>query len=258
MKYKHKVRVNSSTESENVKTFLADNGFLKPYGNFILLDGWVCIDEFKNILCVAKSQAGKECDDYKTVSFDELKAIVKPKEYLFKGIGGEYRVVNHDCKGRAIEIPEGAEYLTECMDKGVVFRLFWKGNYKICVGFDEDWYDIGYDVNEYKNDPHYNSPSIVWQRHTKPEELPFVDDGLTDATAFIQSNMDQVNHPSHYASGAIECIDAIESSMTKEAFAGYLKGNVQKYMWRYEKKGGVESLQKAQWYLNRLILLQSA
>ena len=64
---------------------------------------------------------------------------------------------------------------------------------------------------------------------------------------------DTVNHPSHYASGEIECIDAIESSMTNEAFCGYLKGNVQKYMWRYENKGGLESLEKAQWYLNKLI-----
>jgi hypothetical protein len=64
---------------------------------------------------------------------------------------------------------------------------------------------------------------------------------------------DPVNSPQHYASGSIECIEAIEASMGSEAFKGFLKGNVQKYVWRYEGKGGVESLQKAQWYLNRLI-----
>jgi len=63
---------------------------------------------------------------------------------------------------------------------------------------------------------------------------------------------DFVNHPPHYQ-GAIECIDAIEASMSAEAFKGSLKANVMKYVWRYETKGGVESLQKAQWYLNRLI-----
>ena len=41
--------------------------------------------------------------------------------------------------------------------------------------------------------------------------------------------------------------------MTPEAFAGYCKGNVIKYMWRYEKKDQLEGLLKAQWYLNRLI-----
>lgn len=63
--------------------------------------------------------------------------------------------------------------------------------------------------------------------------------------------MDKIN-PTHYK-GTIECIDAIESTMSKEAFRGYLKGNVLKYMWRYEKKNGIEDLQKAEWYLKRLI-----
>jgi hypothetical protein len=64
---------------------------------------------------------------------------------------------------------------------------------------------------------------------------------------------DNVNSPKHYNSGDIECIDAIKASMTQSAFLGYCKGNVQKYMWRYEHKGGIESLQKAQWYLNKMI-----
>ena len=64
---------------------------------------------------------------------------------------------------------------------------------------------------------------------------------------------DDVNSPEHYASGRVECIDAIESSMTGEAFAGYCKGNCIKYLWRYLDKGGVQSLEKCQWYLNRLL-----
>lgn len=69
----------------------------------------------------------------------------------------------------------------------------------------------------------------------------------------VNSEIDNVNHPTHYTQGGIECIDAIKASMTHEAYFGYLKGNIIKYMWRYENKGGEESLQKAQWYLNRLI-----
>ncbi len=63
---------------------------------------------------------------------------------------------------------------------------------------------------------------------------------------------DMVNHPAHYQ-GEIECIDAIEASMSKEAFAGHCKACAIKYLWRYQQKGGVESLEKAQWYLARLI-----
>ena len=64
---------------------------------------------------------------------------------------------------------------------------------------------------------------------------------------------DAVNHPNHYCKGGVECIDAIRASMTTEAFAGYCKGNVLKYVWRYESKGGIEDLQKAAVYLNWLV-----
>lgn len=64
---------------------------------------------------------------------------------------------------------------------------------------------------------------------------------------------DYVNSPPHYNSGNIECIEAIQQSMQPDAFFGYLKGNIQKYVWRYEMKKGVQDLEKAQWYLNKLI-----
>lgn len=64
---------------------------------------------------------------------------------------------------------------------------------------------------------------------------------------------DYVNHPPHYNSGNIECIDAIEESMTHDAFVGYLKGNIQKYLWRFENKKGLQDVLKAEWYLKRLI-----
>jgi hypothetical protein len=68
---------------------------------------------------------------------------------------------------------------------------------------------------------------------------------------------DFVNHPPHYQ-GSIECIEAIEASMSPEAFKGALKANVMKYIWRYEQKGGAESLRKAEWYLQRLISFREA
>lgn len=65
---------------------------------------------------------------------------------------------------------------------------------------------------------------------------------------------DLVNHPSHYTQGGIECIEAIEASMSSEEFKGYLKGNALKYIWRYKHKNNpVEDLKKANWYLKKLI-----
>ena len=77
---------------------------------------------------------------------------------------------------------------------------------------------------------------------------------MRDIEMFTVTEHDPVNRPSHYTAGGIECIDAIKASMSTEAFLGFLKGNVQKYMWRYEKKvAPVEDLKKAQWYLSKLI-----
>ena len=65
---------------------------------------------------------------------------------------------------------------------------------------------------------------------------------------------DNVNHPAHYQTeGGIECIDMIRSTLGKEGFVAYCRGNVLKYIVRYDRKGGVESLEKARWYLNAMI-----
>ncbi len=70
--------------------------------------------------------------------------------------------------------------------------------------------------------------------------------------AMREDEKDNIN-PDHYKNGEIECIDAIEASMTKEAFRGYCKGNILKYVWRYENKNLDEDLKKSQWYTKRLL-----
>lgn len=66
---------------------------------------------------------------------------------------------------------------------------------------------------------------------------------------------DQVNHPAHYTSGAIECIDALESlPALKLPGADFCRGNAIKYLWRLGLKDDVlQDARKAQWYLNRLV-----
>ena len=63
--------------------------------------------------------------------------------------------------------------------------------------------------------------------------------------------MEEQINPDHYKRGGVECIDAIKASMSAEAFQGYLKGNIIKYLWRWPLKGE-KDLEKAQWYHNRL------
>ena len=88
------------------------------------------------------------------------------------------------------------------------------------------------------------------------EDLLSFDAYRNDGISFSRYGFSQdlVNSPAHYTGGYIECIDAIEASLTKEAFRGYLKGCIEKYIWRYENKGNPkQDLEKAKWYLSRLI-----
>ena len=63
---------------------------------------------------------------------------------------------------------------------------------------------------------------------------------------------DNVNHPNHYNSYSREVIDTLQGSMTPDEFKGYLKGNIMKYVTRYQFKNGVEDLKKAKWYIEKL------
>lgn len=65
---------------------------------------------------------------------------------------------------------------------------------------------------------------------------------------------DDVQKPRHYGLGKVEAIEAIEASMSPEEYKGYLKGNTLKYLWRYQyKQKPLQDLQKADWYLRKLI-----
>lgn len=70
--------------------------------------------------------------------------------------------------------------------------------------------------------------------------------------------MDNVNHPNHYTTGCIECIDAIKASLGKPGFADFCRGNIIKYLWRYRLKNGVEDLKKARAYLEWMIEAEDA
>ena len=69
----------------------------------------------------------------------------------------------------------------------------------------------------------------------------------------LEEEKDMVNSPAHYNKAGIETIDIIQS-VTKDGFEAYLQGNILKYVCRYRyKQNAVEDLEKARWYLNRLI-----
>lgn len=66
--------------------------------------------------------------------------------------------------------------------------------------------------------------------------------------------MDNITKPEHYTYGKYECIDIIHE-ITKDlaGVQAFCLGNTIKYLWRFQHKNGVEDLQKAKWYLEKLI-----
>lgn len=128
-----------------------------------------------------------------------------------------------------------------------------KDNYKLVIlpehaGDDEEsglievpeWAYYAYYSSQQSNvvftniDTSYFYGGTLWQRHTQPEELPFVDD-------------DNVNHPSHYTThpSGIECIEITRHH-------DFAIGNAIKYLWRAGLKNSdneIQDLEKAVWYI---------
>lgn len=73
------------------------------------------------------------------------------------------------------------------------------------------------------------------------------------------AKIDMVNHPQHYKTGKIECIDCISAVVNMyDGEQAYDAGQVIKYLYRAPtKQNFMQDLKKAQWYLNRLIKIAS-
>lgn len=73
---------------------------------------------------------------------------------------------------------------------------------------------------------------------------------------YAEKGTDNVEHPAHYTSGSIECIDAMAETQGIEAVKNFCICNAFKYLWRHDRKNGVEDVKKAVWYLNKFIELE--
>lgn len=87
-------------------------------------------------------------------------------------------------------------------------------------------------------------------------DIPSIHPGMNEIGSDVVKELhhDPINHPSHYTQGGIECIEAIEAACTGlTGDEGYYVGQVIKYIWRWKHKNGLQDLEKAEWYLDRLI-----
>lgn len=62
--------------------------------------------------------------------------------------------------------------------------------------------------------------------------------------------------PKYYHNSNVDVIKSIELLRGKQACKDFCIGNVMKYVIRYDKKNGIEDLEKAKTYIDRLINLE--
>ena len=81
------------------------------------------------------------------------------------------------------------------------------------------------------------------------------DDAVKEAYNIAFGKEEEINHPDRYAGGKFECIDVMVDVFGADAVKHFCILNAFKYLWRSEKKNGVEDIKKAVWYLNKYIEL---
>ena len=71
-----------------------------------------------------------------------------------------------------------------------------------------------------------------------------------------ENNPDVIENPSHYHRNNMDVIKFAELQLSPEELKGFHRINILKYVTRYDRKGGVEDLRKAAFYLRKLIELE--
>lgn len=67
---------------------------------------------------------------------------------------------------------------------------------------------------------------------------------------------EMVDHPAHYNQGKYECIDEMIALFGVEVVKGFCRCNVYKYKYRANMKNGEEDIEKAEWYMDKLMELE--
>ena len=210
--------------------------------------GWPCgVDAVEQDCEGQLFEMGSDyCSDFKLEKCDDwLEVVVTKKQYEAALAASEGWIEWHGG-----ECPVDSDAIAE-----VRYRSPNQCQYNNDRAGDFDWAHTGSssDIIAYRLHKPTKSEQVradAWRAYAGMTEK----DEEDDLNECIGQEVDVINHPSHYTKGNIECIDAIESATVgKTGIEAVAVANVIKYLWRYEEKGGLESVRKAQWYLNKLI-----
>ena len=178
-----KIRVATEAESKEAQELFFELGYYWAYKNL----GKKLLLSKKDIYLFAESdgtlRTGTHQDEVffknwrgKEITLQELRDMVNPmKEYLEKQADGSYKLVMRGIVGKDddIEVPEGSEVAYKGHDSGAVYFTS---------------LEMG-----------YRDAEVIWKRHTQPEELPFIDDGITDCREEIQ----EIYKPSDFGASSL-------------------------------------------------------
>ena len=81
---------------------------------------------------------------------------------------------------------------------------------------------------------------------------PQITDAVTQFKPSTKADAIQVGGD-HYKNMGVQPWKAMESWMTPEQFAGFLRGNAIKYLARCDVKGGLDDIKKAKHYIDKLV-----
>lgn len=113
--------------------------------------------------------------------------------------------------------------------------------------------------DNYKKEPTIKDLSVDDKQTDEKKDYAGWDDNDIDKYCIPDNcKYNEVNHPKHYTSGKVECIDAIESALGIEGAKNFCQGNAIKYLFRMQHKGATtQDCEKAIWYCNKWIELNN-
>lgn len=126
---------------------------------------------------------------------------------------------------------------------------FKEGQTYICTRSNRIWWTVGKEYTAFNTD--FGVPAIKDDRDTIWYDSEF--EGSETHFKLKEEKTDLIDNQPHYKNQGIEPIELMRKNFSKEEFAGFLQGNVLKYMLRYKDKNGIEDLKKAKTYLTWLI-----
>ena len=118
--------------------------------------------------------------------------------------------------------------------------------YNIVFGGEKEEFTSCCDCQFYECDEEDFPCNDCTHNHGNVEHFEMINSGTTP---------EEINHPDRYAGGKFECIDVMLDVFGADAVKHFCILNAFKYLWRAEKKNGVEDIKKAVWYLNKFIEL---